>query len=135
MSSENSTDKPGVEDRLLASIELIDASQACALLRIETADPEGVIQAMARDGAIIILTQSGRTMVPLFQFDKANGRVFDVVRDILTLRPPSLSNLRLAYWMMRAHVDFGCTPADQFGKDDAAIVAAFRRYIELDHHG
>ncbi|QEU09181.1 hypothetical protein [Paracoccus yeei] len=135
MSPENSTDKPSVEDRLLASIELFDASQACALLRIDADDPEGVLQAMARGGAIITLTQNGRTMAPLFQFDAERGQMFHVVGDILRLRPPYLSNLRLCYWLTRAHVDFGCAPAQRFGHEDAAIVAAFRRYIEPEHHG
>ena len=131
----DSSHKPSVEHRLLASINLIDASQACALLRIETADPEGAMQAMARDDAIITLTRNGRAMVPLFQFDTANGRVFSVVRDILRLRPARISDLRLCYWLTRAHVDFGCAPADRFGKEDAAILAAFGRYIEPERHG
>lgn len=124
-----------VEDRLLASIDMIDASQACALLRIDADDPESAMQAMVRDEAIIALVHNGRTMFPRFQFDVANGRVFDVVGAILEFRPAPISNLRLAYWMTRAHVDCGCAPADRFGKDDAAIVAAFRRYIEPVRHG
>lgn len=135
MPQEHSSDKTSIEDRLLASIDLIDASQACAFMRIKTDDPEGAMQAMARDDAIITLVENREIMSPLFQFDMANGRVFDVVRDLLKLRPARISNLRLAYWLTRAHVDFGCAPADQFGKEDAAIVATFRRYIELDHHG
>ena len=83
--------KVSIEERLLASINLIDASQVCALLRIETADPESVMQVMARDGAVIILVQNGRIRLPLFQFDMAHGRVFSVVRDILRLRPACLS--------------------------------------------
>lgn len=135
MSPEKSSDKPGIEERLLASIDLIDAAQACALLRIETDDPEGVMRAMARDDVIVALVQSREIRLPLFQFDMATGRVFDVVRDILKLRPARISNLMLCYWLTRAHVDFGCAPANRFGKDDAAIVAAFRRYIEPERHG
>ncbi|QEU06989.1 hypothetical protein [Paracoccus yeei] len=135
MPPENSTDKPGVEERLLASIDLIDASQACALLRIETDDPEAAIQAMARDDTVITLVQNGEIRLPLFQFDTANGGVFDIVRDILRLRPARISNLRLCYWLTRAHVDFDGAPADRFGKNDAAILIAFRRYIDPDHHG
>lgn len=127
--------KASVEHRLLASIDLIDASAACRLLRIETDDPEAVMQAMVRDNAIITLVQNGRTMVPLFQFDLASGRVFDVVGAILNLRPASLSNLRMVYWLTRAHVDFDCAPTHRFGKEDAAILAAFRRYIEPQRHG
>jgi len=135
MPPRNPMDKPSVEDRLLANIDLIDASQACALLRIETDNPESAVQAMARKGAIITLTQKGRTMMPLFQFDTANGRIFDVVGAILKLRPVHISNLRLCYWLNRVHVDFGCAPAQRFGHDDLAIVAAFRRYIEPARHG
>src|SRR5690606_41205638 len=135
MPPENSTDKPGIEERLLASIDLIDASQACALLRIETDDPESAMQAMAPGDAIITLVQNGEIRLPLFQFDAANGRVFDVVRDILKLRPVHISNLMLCYWLTRSHVDFGCAPAQRFGHDDTSIVAAFRRYIEAVRHG
>ncbi|KGJ06002.1 hypothetical protein EQ718_10315 [Paracoccus versutus] len=135
MPHDNSTDKARVEDRLLASIELIDAAQACALLRIDTDAPEAIMQAMVRDDAIIALAQNGRTMFPRFQLDLANCLVFAVVRDILRLRPACISNLRLCYWLTRAHVDFGCAPAQRFGHEDAAIVTAFRRYIEPICHG
>lgn len=131
MPQEHSTDKPSLEERVLASIDLIDAAQACTLLRIETEDPERAMQTMARDNAVITLAQKGRTMLPLFQFDLATGRVFDVVRDILKLRPTRISNLTLAYWMTRAHLD----PAQRFGHEDGAILAACRRYIELERHG
>ena len=135
MPPDNPTSKISVEERLLASIDLIDASRVCALLRIETDNPEDAIQAMARDGAVITLVQDGKTMLPLFQFDVEKGRVFDVVGQILKLRPPRISTLRLCYWLTRAHVDFGCAPAQRFGEDDAAIVDAFRRYIEAVRHG
>lgn len=135
MLSEKSSDNPGIEERLLASIDLIDASQACALLCIETDDPEDAMLAMFRDGAVITLVQNGEIRLPLLQFDTELGRVFDVVHHSLMLRPARIRNLRLAYWMTRDHVDFGCAPADRFGKDDAEIAAAFRRYIEPVGHG
>ena len=135
MPPRNALDKTSVEDRLLAGIDMICASDACRLLHIETDDPEGAMQAMVQEGAVIALVQNGKTMVPLFQFDLANGRVFDVVGAILQLRPPRISNLRLVYWMTRLHIDFGGSPADCFGKDDVSIVAAFRRYIEPECHG
>lgn len=135
MPPEKSTDKSSIEERLLANIDLIDASQACALLRIDTDVPDATMQAMARDDAIITLVQNGEIRLPLFQFDTANGRVFSVIRDILRLRSARLSTLMLCYWLTRAHVDFGCAPADRFGKDDGAILAAFRRYIEPERHG
>lgn len=135
MPPEKSSHKTSVEERLLASIDLIDASQACALLRMETDDPEDALQAIARNDAIITLVQNGEIRLPLFQFDTELGRVFDVVRDLLKLRPACLSNLMLCYWLTRAHVDFGGSPADRLGRNDAEIIAAFRRYIEPDHHG
>lgn len=135
MPPKNSTEKPSIEERLLAGIDLIDASQACALLRIKTDAPDAIMRAMARDDTVITLVQNGKTTLPLFQFDAANGLVFDVTRNILKLRPAHISNLMLCYWLTRTHVDFGCAPADRVGKDDAAIVAAFRRYIEPVRHG
>ncbi|ADO44324.1 conserved hypothetical protein (plasmid) [Ketogulonicigenium vulgare Y25] len=135
MPPENSTDKTSVEERLLASIKLMDASQGCALLRIETDDPEGAVCGLASSDGIIAVVQNGKTMLPQFQFDMANGRIFDVVGAILNLRPACVSNLRLCYWLNRGHVDFGCAPTQRFGHEDAAIVAAFRRYIEPVRHG
>ena len=135
MPPKNSTDKPGVEERLIASIGLIDAEQACALLRIETEDPEGAMQVMARGNAIITLVQNGKTMAPLFQFDMASGRIFDVIGTILKDRPARISNLRLCYWLTRSNMDFGDPPAQRFGHDDDAIIAAFLRYIEPERHG
>ena len=134
MPAEIPANKSGAVERLLATINLIDASQACALLRIDTDDANGIIQDMARHGAIITLAQNGETMLPLFQFDMANGLVFDAVRDLLRLRPARISNLRLCYWLTRAHVDFRSAPAHRFGRDDAEILDAFRRYIEKQRH-
>ena len=135
MPPEKSRAKTSVEDRLLGSIDLIDAAQACALLRIDADDPDATMQSMVRDGAIITLAQNGKAVFPRFQIDMANGRIFPVVGAILKLRPACLSNLMLCYWLTRAHVDFGCAPAQRFGHDDAAIVAAFRRYVERVRHG
>ncbi|MBT0780847.1 hypothetical protein [Paracoccus sp. pheM1] len=135
MPPEKPTDQSDVEDRLLASIELVGAAQACALLRIETDDPEGAMQAIVRDDAIIALVHDGRTVFPRCQFDVGKGRVFDVVSTILKRRTARISNLRLCYWLTRAHVDFGEAPAQRFGHDDTAILAAFRRYIEPNCHG
>ncbi|WP_273691853.1 hypothetical protein [Ketogulonicigenium vulgare] len=98
-------------------------------------DPVGAMQAIARDGAIITLMQNGEIRLPLFQFDRANDKVFDAVREILRIRPARISNLGLTYWLTRAHVDFGCAPAERFGTDDAIILNAFRRYIEPVCHG
>lgn len=135
MPPEHSTDKASVEHCLLASIDLIDAAAACRLLRVETNDPEGAIQAMVRKNAIITLIQNGKTMVPQFQINTERGRVFDVVLDLLKLRPCRMSNLRLTYWLTRAHVYLGGPPADWLGHDDATIVAAFRLYIEPERQG
>ena len=135
MPAEIPTNKPSAEERLLAIIELVDAAQACGLLRIETHDPERIMQDMARDGAVITVIQNGETVLPLFQFDTANGTVFDIIPEILRLRPARISNLRLCSWLTRAHVDFGCAPAHRFDRDDTAILDAFRRYIEPEWHG
>lgn len=135
MPAEVPTNKPSVAERLLASIKLIDASEACALLRIKTHDPESIIQDMARDGAVITVAQNGKTMLPLFQFDAANGTVFHVVGEILRLRPANISNLRLCYWLTRSHADFARAPADLFGVGDMEILDAFRRSIEPELHG
>ncbi|MFC3058369.1 hypothetical protein [Paenirhodobacter populi] len=135
MTPENSTDKSSVEARLLARIDLINASQACVLLRIETDDPEGAMQALARDDVIVTVVKNGEIRLPLFQFDVRNGRVFDVIGAILKDKPARISNLRLCYWLTRAHVDFRGPPADRFGRDDTEIVAAFGRYIEPVRHG
>lgn len=127
--------RASVVERLLASIDLVSSSQACALLGIETDDPEGTINAMANRNALITLAENGEVTLPSFQFDKASGCIFEVVPALLELRPPRVSNLRLCYWLTRPHYDFGCPPAQVFGTDDPAILDAFGRYIEPEIHG
>lgn len=135
MIPKSSSRKAEVEKRILASIDLIDTSQACALLRINADDREDTIRAMARNEALIILLYDGETVLPLFQFNREDSRIFDVVRHILFIRPSHVSNLKLTYWMTRAHKDFGCAPAHLIGKDDAVVLSAFRRYLEMPCHG
>lgn len=108
MSPVSPTNKPSVQERVLASIDLIDASEACALLRIEAVDPGSAMEALVRDDAVIALTHDGKTMFPRFQFDAELDRVFDVVGALLKLKPARISNLRLSYWLTCVHVDFGC---------------------------
>ncbi|QUS37427.1 hypothetical protein [Falsirhodobacter algicola] len=124
-----------VAGRLLASLDLVDAAHACALLRIETKDPEGVVQSLARRNEIIVLTKHEALALPSFQFDIEEGRVFDIIHRILRLRPSDMSDLRLCYWLNRAHADFGCAPATLLGKSDQSIVYAFMRNIEPSSHG
>lgn len=127
--------KAGAEKRLLASFDLIDAPMVGALLQIETDNVEGAVQALVCERAMIALVQDGKTVFPSCQFDARVCRIYDVVGTILKLRPESISDMMLAYWMMRTHVDFDGPPADQFGKDDAAVLAAFERYSEPTWHG
>lgn len=129
------SDKPTIQDRILARTDLIDAAQACSLLRLQTDTPEVAMQGLVREGAVIDILHHGEVVFPRFQFDTENTRVFGVVTAILKIRPPRISNLRLVYWMTRSHADFGLAPAEVFGQQDAAILAAFRRYIEPEWHG
>lgn len=126
--------KPSIE-RLMAGIDLIDAAQACALLRYESDDPEAAMQSLVRERAIIDIVYNDQVAFPRFQFDPENALIFGVVTAILKIRPARISTLRLVYWMTRSHIDFGCAPADVFGQEDAAVLAAFRRYIEPNWHG
>ena len=48
---------------------------------------------------------------------------------------PKLVGRALCNWLTRANVDLGSKPTDCFGRDDAAIIAAFRRDIEPNWHG
>lgn len=93
------------------------------------------MKSMIRDGAVIDIAYNGQANFPRFQFDTGNARIFGVVTAILKVRPAHISNLRLAYWMTRPHTDFGRAPADVFGQEDAAVLAAFGRCIEPNWHG
>lgn len=124
-----------VAGRLLASWDLVDAAQACELLRIETEDPEGVVRSVSSRNEIIVVANKGELVLPCFQFDIVEGKVFEIIHRILKVRPRDMSDLRLCYWLTRVHSEFGYAPAIQIGKDDQAILAAFIRYIEPDRHG
>lgn len=124
-----------VAARLLASLDLVDPARACELLRIETDDPEGILRSMSGRNEIIVAANKGELVLPCFQFDIVEGKVFEIIRRILQVRPGDMSDLRLCYWLTRAHSDFGCAPTVQIGNDDQAIFAAFIRYIEPKFHG
>lgn len=128
-------DKPTIQDRILARTDLIDAPQACALLRLETDTPGAAMQSLVRERAVIDILHNGEVVFPRFQFDPENARVYGVIAAILKIRPARFSNLRLVYWMTRAHSDFGQAPSEMFGQEDAAVLAAFRRDIEPNWHG
>ncbi len=102
------SDKPGIIERLMADIDLIDAAQACALLWSETDATEAAMKSLVRAGAVIDI--DGQVALSRFPFDLRVAHIFGIVTAILKMRPTRIRNLRLVYWLTRPPMDFDCAP-------------------------
>jgi hypothetical protein len=91
------SDKHRIIERLMAGIDLIDATEACTLLRIETDETGAVMRRLIREGAVIDIVYNGQVAFPRFQFDHENACIYGVVAAILKVRPAGMRNLRLVH--------------------------------------
>lgn len=124
-----------VQESFLATLDMADQAETCELLRLSKSNPSATLGRKESRGELIRIDRDGRPFYPLFQFDLDAGQVYPVVQELNRLRPAHWSNLRLCYWLARAHADFGRSPAELFGQADAEIINAFRREIEPSIQG
>lgn len=124
-----------VQEQFLATLDMADQGEACELLGLSRSNPSATLRRKEDRGELIRIDRDGRPFYPLFQFDVDGGRIHPVIREINRLRPAHWSNMRVCYWLTRAHADFGCPPAELLGRADEEILDAFRRAIEPETHG
>lgn len=119
----------------LAAIDMVDADEAGRILSLSFQNPTGHLQTLEEQQVLIRVQRGGAAWYPRAQFELHYGRIFPVIRRLVQMQPAHMSNLRLAYWLSCAHVDFGRAPAEMLGHDDNAVAAAFSRAIEPQTHG
>lgn len=120
---------------VLASLDLVNEQDAGYLLHIDPRRLPGGLRIREERKELIRLQRGGASFYLRAQFDAVNARTFPVVRHINLIKPSHMSSLRFCHWLSRPHVDFECAPAALFGREDAAILAAFSRAIEGNWHG
>lgn len=120
---------------VLAGLDLVNEKDAGYLLRLDPQKVSKGLRVREEQKELIRLQRGGAPFYLHAQFDVAIAQAFPVVRLINMMKPLHMSSLELCHWLSRPHMDFGCAPAALFGREDAAILAAFARAIESNFHG
>ena len=118
----------------LAAIDMVGAVEAGRILGVASENPISELQSFEAQQALLRVQRGGAAWYPLAQFDRRHGRIFPVIQRLKQMQPAHMSHLRLAYWLCRAHADFGRAPSEMLGQDDDAVIAAFARAIEPEMH-
>jgi hypothetical protein len=124
-----------LQEKILAGTSMVDQAQACELLGLSGANPSATMKRKEEKREILRFTVDGRVAYPLFQFDIEGRRIFPAMATLIALKPETWSDFRLLHWLTRPHIDFGATPAERLGVDEADVVAAFKREIVPAEHG
>lgn len=124
-----------IQERLLASVSLVNQSEACELLGLSKSNPAATMARKERNGEVLRFTTDGRAAYPLLQFDVDNRRIYPAMKEILALGRQHRSDFQILRWLTTPHLDFDATPAEALGPEAAAVIAAFSREIEVPEHG
>ncbi|ATI80594.1 hypothetical protein [Sphingobium yanoikuyae] len=124
-----------IQERILASTQMADQSEACELLGLSGSNPSATMKRKEEKNGLLRFTIDGRAAYPLLQFDVENRRIYPALSEIIARRPDDWSNFRLLHWLTREHLDFDDTPAAALGREAEAVIAAFERAIEPEVHG
>lgn len=124
-----------LQEKILAGTSMVDQAQACELLGLSGANPSATMKRKEEKREILRFTVDGRVAYPLFQFDIEGRRIFPTMAKLIALKPKAWSDFRLLHWLTRPHLDFGATPAERLGAEEAKVFAAFEREIVPVEHG
>lgn len=124
-----------LQEKILASVSMVDQAQACELLGLSGANPSATMKRKEEKRELLRFTVDGRVAYPLFQFDVEGRRLFPVMAKLVAMKPASWSDFRLLHWLTRPHLDFGSAPAARLGSEQAEVIAAFEREIVPAEHG
>lgn len=124
-----------LQEKILASTSMVDQAQACELLGLSGTNPSATMKRKEEKREILRFTVEGRAAYPLFQFDIEERRIFPAMAKLIALKPEIWSDFRLLHWLTRPHLDFGASPAERLGEEEAGVIAAFKREIVPAEHG
>ena len=123
-----------LQEKILASTSMVDQAQACQLLGMSGANPSATMKRKEDRHEVLRFTTGGRAVYPLFQFDVEGRRSFPLMAALIARKPDRWSDFRLLHWLTRPHLDFEGTPAEAFGSEPEAVLAAFDREVESAVH-
>lgn len=124
-----------LQEKILAGTLMVDQTQACELLGLSRTNPSATMKRKEEKREILRFTVEGRAAYPLSQFDIEGRRIFPAMAKLIALKPETWSDFRLLHWLTRPHLDFGASPAEQLGEEEAGVIAAFKREIVPAEHG
>lgn len=124
-----------LRERILNATPMVDEDQAMELLGFSGADPSATMERKVGVAELLHFEIGGRKAYPLFQFDVDNRRIYPAMTELIAMRPGNWSDYRLLYWLVQSHLDFEDTPAAALGREDDAIISAFKCEIEPVLHG
>lgn len=124
-----------LQEKILASTSMVDQAQACQLLGLSMTNPSATMRRKENRGELLRFSVDGRALYPLFQFDVEERRIFPAIARLIELKPESWSNFRLLHWLTRPHLELKAVPADCLGREEAEVIAAFKREIVPPEHG
>lgn len=124
-----------LQERILASTQMADQSEACELLGLSGANPSATMKRKEEKHELLRFTVDGRAAYPLLQFDVEGRRIYPAIREIIAAKPDHWSDFRLLNWLVRPHLDFDDSPGAALGSEPEAVIAAFAREIEPEVHG
>lgn len=124
-----------LQERILASTQMADQSEACELLGLSGANPSATMKRKEEKHELLRFTVDGRAAYPLLQFDVEGRRVYPALSQIIAAKPAHWSDFRLLNWLAKPHLDFDESPGAALGREPEAVIAAFAREIEPEVHG
>lgn len=124
-----------LQERILASTEMVDQGQACVLLGLSGANPSATMKRKEDKHELLRFTVDGRAAYPLVQFDVESRRIYPAVSNLLAKKPDHWSDFRLLHWLTKPHLDFEDTPGAALATEPEAVIASFEREIEPEVHG
>jgi hypothetical protein len=123
-----------LQERILASVPMVDQAQACELLGLSQANPSATMKRKEDKLEILRFMEEGRVAYPLFQFDVEGRRLYPAIAKLIAQKPVHWSDFRLLHWLTRPHLDFESRPAEALADEDS-VLDAFRREIAPAAHG
>lgn len=118
--------KQRVRARLIRQTRYVEQDGAAAILGCGVRE----IPPMA-----LVFIQDLTSIYPLFQFDRANHRIWPVMVDVISAKPRYMSNFDLLHWMIADNAELGTPPSEMIDSSPSEVFDAFLDFIGEPEHG
>lgn len=120
-----------VQSETLASVPMVEQSEACALLGLSDTNPSATLKRYETRNRILRFDWKGKAAYPLFQFDVAERRIHPTLIRLMDMRTDEWGGkMALLHWLTRPNRSLrGARPCDRLSDDADAIVESFSAEI------